>query len=565
MKFAAKFGARCVVTLMVGGVVIGVPLSDALDPVSAASTRSAGAKPLGTTTYPVPVGAIFVSSAGNDSASGSQTAPLKTIGRAITAAPHGGTVVIRGGVYRESLTISNERLTLQPYPNEAVIIRGSRTLSSFIAVGGDWRRDGWNYQFPRQAPETVAANYPMANAPDMVFYDGQPLRQVSKLSQVSGKAFFVDYTTSQLFIGIDPVGHVLEGSYLQTALMLNNADNSIVRGLQFERFATPVNTHGAVVDLSDDVTFEHNIFVDNASSGLSLRGNRTVVAGNTFGFNGQLGLHAFQTDGAVIEDNKINNNNTERFDQFQEAGGAKLVQSVNVQFAGNYVLNNIGNGIWFDIDSDHAVIVRNEAFSNNRNGIQFEISDGAIIAGNTVRSNTDVGIHIIESTNIDVYNNVVYKNDVALTVWDGSRPHLVGNIAIRNNVLMDARATSTALLDVDDKTHTLSGAEMGVTADYNAYCRSVAGTPSRVVDWSRSNTTQANYNSVSAFRAGTGNETHGLACEATVATGFFVKASTGNFALSTSSVGRGAGGALPANVAAALGVTAGVAVDVGLL
>ena len=560
-----KFGARCVVALLVMGATIVAPLAPVTQPSSAAGTRSAGAKPVGTTSYPIPAGALFVAATGSDAAAGSQAAPFKTIGRAIAAAPNGGTVVVRGGIYREALTISNERLTLQPYPNEAVFIRGSRTLSTFVAVAGDWRRDGWNYQFPRQSPETVLASYPMANAPDMVFFDGQPLRQVSRLSQVAGKSFFVDYSLSQLFIGVDPTGHVLEASYLQVGLMLNNADNSVIRGLQFEQFATPVNTHGAVVDQSNDVTFENNVFVDNASSGLSLRGNRTIVTGNSFSFNGQLGLHAFLADDLVIQNNRINNNNTEHFDQYQEAGGAKFVKSVNALVDSNYVLNNAGNGIWFDIDADNATIVRNEVFSNNRNGIQFEISDTAIIAGNTVRSNTATGIHIIESTNLDVYNNVSYKNDLALTVWDGPRLHAVGNVSVRNNVLMDGRASSKVLFDVDDKNHILSGSEMGVTSDYNAYCRSVAGSPARVADWARSNTTQANYSSVSAFRVGTGNETQGLVCEGATATGFFVKVSTGNFALTATSAGRGAGSPLPPNVALALGLTAGVPVDLGLL
>ena len=560
-----KFGAACVVGLLVAGASMTVPIGTPIGRAAWAGVRSVGAKPVGTTAYPIPTGAVFVATTGSDTATGAQSAPLKTIGRAIALAPNGVTIVVRAGVYRESLTISNKRLTLQPYPNEAVFIRGSKTLLTFASVAGDWRRDGWNYRFPQQAPETVMSGYPLANAPDMVFYDGQPLRQVAKLSQVAGKTFFVDYAASQLFIGVDPTAHRVEASYLQTGLMLSNATGSVVRGLQFEHYATPVNTHGAVVDQSDDVTFENNVFTNNASSGVSLRGNRTVVTGNTFSFNGQLGLHAYLADDVTIQSNKINNNNTEHFDQYQEAGGAKLVKSLNAVFSGNYVLNNLGNGIWFDIDSDHATIVRNETFSNNRNGIQFEISDSAIIASNTSRNNTDTGIHIIESTNIDVYNNVSYKNDLALTVWEGPRTHLVGNVTVRNNVFMDGRPSSQTLFDVDDKTHVLSGAEMGVTADYNAYCRSVGGSPPRVADWARNNTAKAGYSSISAFRTGTGNELHGLACEGAIAAGFFVKAGAGNFTLTATSAGRAGGAPLPINVATALGIASGVSVDLGLL
>ncbi len=529
-------------------------------------SQSVGAMPIGTTAYVIPGGAFFVSvTSGSDAARGTLSAPWKTISHAISAAPSGSTLVIRAGVYREGLTINGKRLTLQPYPNEAVFVRGSNVVTSWVASAGVWRRDGWSYQFPRQMPILVLASHPMANAPDMVFYDSQPLRQVAKITQVKGKAFYVDYATSQLTIGVDPAGHLVEGATKSVGLSLVNADGSIIRGLQFEHFATSANSHGAVIDQSTGVTYENDLFIDNAMAGLSLRGSFSEVHNSTFSDNGQLGVHTFQADHVHVADSLIHHNNTEHFDQFAEAGGAKVVSTTNATFERNYVDNNVGNGIWYDIDANSAIIVHNELFSNSRNGIQYEISSGGVIAGNVARNNDDAGIYVVESSNVQVFNNVMFKNDVGLAVWEGIRPPAVANVVIRNNVVMDGRASSTTMLDVDDTTHRLSAAQMGVSTNFNAYCRSSSGTPARVVDWAQANSSQAHYASVPAYRAATGNELSGYSCEGAVATAFFVKVTAGNFALTSTSIGHNAGGALPTNVAAALGVTAGVPVDLGVI
>lgn len=525
-----------------------------------------GAATLGTTTYAVPSGAKFVASTGSDTAAGTQAAPWKTITRGIAGTPNGGTLVIRAGVYRESTDITGKSITMQPFPNEAVTMRGSRVVTGWVSNNAStWRKDGWAYQFPRQQPALVDPARPMANAPDMVFYDGNPMRQVANLNQVRGKTFFVDYATSKLYLGADPTGHTIEASYLQTALTLTNADNSVIRGMQFDRFATPANLRAAVLDVSDRVTFDNDIFMDNAMAGLSMMGSNTVVDRSTFADNGQLGLHAYLTPGASITNSRMKHNNTELFDEQVEAGGAKLSKVTDIRFEGNLFDNNLGHGLWFDINVLDATIVHNEFYSNNGTGLLYEISSSAIIAGNESWANGGAGIRVIESADIDVYNNVLYKNDIALDVFESTRTQNVADVVIRNNVLMDGRPVTVMMLDIDDKTRQLSGAQMGVTADYNAYCRTVASTPPRVADWSRANTTQALYTTVANFSAGTGNETHGYACEGAVAASMFKNAKGGVFTLGVSSIGYNAGEPLPANVASALGVTPGVVVNLGII
>lgn len=81
----------------------------------------AGSAPVGLTSYAVPSGAMFVATTGRDTNPGSSSAPKRTMGAAIAAAPARGTIVIRGGTHHESVIVpSSKPLTIQSYPREAV-------------------------------------------------------------------------------------------------------------------------------------------------------------------------------------------------------------------------------------------------------------------------------------------------------------------------------------------------------------------------------------------------------------------------------------------------------------
>ena len=64
------------------------------------------------TDYPIPAGALFVATSGNDGNSGSEQDPLRTIGTAIQSAAPGGTIVIRAGTYRTGDHSFSKPLTL---------------------------------------------------------------------------------------------------------------------------------------------------------------------------------------------------------------------------------------------------------------------------------------------------------------------------------------------------------------------------------------------------------------------------------------------------------------------
>ena len=64
-----------------------------------------GALPIGSARYSEPAGALYVATSGNDANSGVVGSPLRTLARALSKAPSGGTVILRGGTYHESVDL----------------------------------------------------------------------------------------------------------------------------------------------------------------------------------------------------------------------------------------------------------------------------------------------------------------------------------------------------------------------------------------------------------------------------------------------------------------------------
>src|SRR4051794_30190027 len=74
---------------------------------SSPSTLDRSGNSVPDTNYPIPAGALFVSTSGKDTNSGSISSPLRSITKAINAVRTGGTVVVRGGTYRDGYRSSD--------------------------------------------------------------------------------------------------------------------------------------------------------------------------------------------------------------------------------------------------------------------------------------------------------------------------------------------------------------------------------------------------------------------------------------------------------------------------
>jgi parallel beta-helix repeat protein len=526
---------------------------------------SAGAAPLGTTSYPIPAsGAYFVSPTGHDTDAGTLAAPWKTLSWAVANAPSGSTIVMRAGAYEESVNIVGKQLTIQAYPDEAVTLRGAKRVPTGTVTTVGTRTDwavSWPYNLPVQRPDLLTAAHPYANLPEQVFVNGLPLRQVGDLASVDDSSFYVDNSAAMLYLGIDPSTVTVEASYLQTALRFINAAGSVLRGIQIEKYATPLGAIAPIQVQSPGMTVENVISTWGSAAGISVTAPNVELHDDTFSENGQLGVHALSADNLTLDSVLVTANNTEGFNVSSEAGGVKVSSSQGVIVHDSSFTQNAGNGLWFDVNTANSTIVHNALQDNDTIGLLVELSSGSVIAGNWASGNRSAGITITESSQIDIWNNTLADNGFDLQLIDWTRPQTINGVTIRNNVMYSS-GLPQQLLIVRDYTNQLTAAQMNVTADDDAYCRVDPTFPTHMIAWAAGPILDL-YDSVAQFTSATGNEVNGLACDGASADPMFADAPNHDWHPAAGSPLAQGGVPLAPNVAAALGQPAGATIGIG--
>ena len=452
-----------------------------------AASQPAGSVAVGAARYPVPAGAIFVSTTGSDSNSGSLTHPLATVKAALRRATAGATIVLRGGVYHQSVNVApSASVTIQAYPGEAVWFDGSSAVTTWTRAGSAWATP-WSLHFDDSASFTAGSNaggfvnpaYPMAAHPEQVFFDGVSLTQVADGSTPQAGQFAVDPAAGQLLLGSNPVGHAVRVSDLTQAFVVSG--RVTLRGFGVRNYATSL-PQIATVYLGGRVGGDHLenlVITDNATQGLSVGTSDTIVSQVTASDNGMTGIHSNRASNIVIQNCLVTGNNREHFNAAPAAAGMKITNGDGIVVRGNVVAGNLAvNGIWTDVSTRNFDIVGNTVRANGgRFGIITELSDTGIVAGNVV-SGAQYGYTAFDTGNVKVFNNTFSGNqvwDVGLT-QDARRnsdpatrsvaPWIVRNVQVVDNVFgVDPMFQFYAL---DKATHT-PASQMNIVVNGNYF------------------------------------------------------------------------------------------------
>jgi hypothetical protein len=490
-------------------------------PVPSTQTGT-GAATLGSTAYPIPSGALFVSPSGSDaSGNGSQSAPFASVKKAAAVASPGGTLVLRAGSYNEDVFLTKS-LTIQSYPGESVWMDGSIPVSGWTQSGGTWVHTGWNYQFDSSASFSkgsnaggfVDPNYPMAAHPDQVFVDGRSLNQVS--SNPGAGQFSVDYSSGTLVLGSNPAGHAVRASDLQQAFVAS-AGNVTIQGIGVRNYATSLWQMG-VIYLGGSTGNDHlnNLVVQgNATQGISADTSNVTVDHATVTGNGMTGVHANGASGLLIENSYISGNNAEHFNSNPAAAGIKVTNLNGLTIRNNVIQsNNNGNGIWTDVTVSNFVIVSNQVDAAGAPyGIVTELSQSGVVANN-IETNAKYGYTAFDTGNVRVFNNAFSNN----SVWDvglsqdsrrngdsstaASVPWVVKNIYVANNVF--GTSGNSQFYALDKATHT-PASSMGITITGNDFPRRAGNAQPAMVAWGGANNSSITvYSSPSALDSGVG-------------------------------------------------------------
>jgi len=247
-------------------------------------------------------------------------------------------------------------------------------------------------------------------------------------------------------------------------------------------------------------------------------------------------------------------------------------------FKNNIVENNDAtastHGFWCDLACSNGVIVDNLFRSNGGSGIFYEVSDTGIIASNLIYDNGGYGIRL-GSANTRVYNNTIVNNTGFGGLWfyDDSRSYGYGgttdagpdttNLSFVNNIVADTKNSNTILRAQGQTGQTNTQPDQFfTTVDYNSYLRTSSS--QNLMRWIPAGASETDYKSLATFTSGTSLDAH----SGEVTTGvdpYFINLVSGDYHVRSSGPAYHSGTALPADVAAAIGVSTATGQNRGAL
>ena len=369
----------------------------------------------------------------------------------VAANPPGTTFVLTAGVHRGH--------AIEPLEGQVFLGRPGAILSGAVVVTSFTERDGIWFAEGQEAEERFhgqcESDRPRCGYPEELFVDDMVLEHVGSVSAVGPGRWFFDHDRNTVYLGDDPTGRVVELSILPYAFH-GDVDNVTIEGLVIEKYAV-LAQEGAIDSRRDrddliggsDWAIAHNTVRWNHGVGIAAT-TGAVVTDNRVYENGQLGVAA-KGAGVTFERNEIYGNNTAGFSSGWEAGGSKFAFTSGLVVRDNFVHDNIGVGLWTDIDNIDTRFEGNRVIGNDRMGIFHEISYDAVITDNEVRSNGfgfdawlwGAGIAVSTSVNVEIYGNVVEGNADGIVAIEQDRsdapasygPLSLTNLAVYENVI----------------------------------------------------------------------------------------------------------------------------------
>ncbi len=395
---------------------IAAHVSSAAQPHGAAPQAAAGHQALAirNTSFPIPSGARFVAPGGRDSNPGSVSAPFATIHKALSVVPSGGTVVLRGGTYNQSLGSLRRRVIIQAYPHEAPWIKGARRGTA-LTIGsggaGSYIR-GIGFEYWGTAKNDAIT--------------------------VSGKSVTLDSDTIAYSAG--------------RGIGIYGTNVVVINSMIINSGGSGMNAHRA-----NGLDFEHNVV--SFSNNL----HRSIAPSPTAQLSG---VKVTKTVNTVFRGNDFHDNDSNAlwFDQ----------QSANQFVISNRILLNKGHGLAIEV-SGHSVVAENVIVNNGRDGLKLSGANDAAVYNNTIAGNgwAQIGVYedprhtsglaTSDSTNISLGNNVFMAGTNAqkyvLYSFDLHHP---------------AHLTTTRMLSYDD--HNVYGRANVGRPKYLAYTQASATT-----------------------------------------------------------------------------------------
>ena len=392
--------------------------------------------------------------------------PGENIQAVSDSAGAGATLYIRAGVHRMQQVKTKDNQTFIGEPG--AVLNGSRLLSGWQQDGSRWWVGGQTQQGNRHG--RCEGGSPRCNYPEDLFIDSVRQEHVDSLSKVAPGKWYFDYGADRVYVGDNPGGRQIEVSVTERAFY-GQTNNVTISGFTVEKYANPAQ-HGAIDSRNDnrDSTSGSNWLIIgnkvrlNHGVGIKAAHNARVVD-NHIHSNGQLGIGVVGNN-PLVEGNEIANNGLLGYEFDWERGGSKFAGTVGAVVRDNNVHDNIGRGLWADVNAYDTLFEGNVVVSNTHAGIFYEISYVATIRDNYIASNGYAdqawlwggGIVIAGSPDVEIYNNTLVNNADGIAVLQQDRssdaaqfgPHIIQNIYVHNNNITMTQGLNGVAQDMGD-------------------------------------------------------------------------------------------------------------------
>ncbi|MBA3708280.1 MAG: right-handed parallel beta-helix repeat-containing protein [Planctomycetes bacterium] len=433
---------------------------------------------------------IYVSPSGSDANPGtSVTAPLRSINKAVNSVTAGGRVWIRGGTYREEISMARSGTATAPivisaYNSEKPVIKGSQVVSGWVNhSGGIYKKTGWAFDSQQVFDDGVPlqqigvpAAYGSGTAADGMKY----LTPVgSNLSSMAPDRFWYDRAAKVLYVQLkdssNPANSVIEASTQRRIMTVVGTNYVQIKGLTFRHSsAAAFMVGGCGVELGTNTRLENcDIqWCDFAGVCTGYQKSGDQILNCIISNNGDSGVGTSLHSGFVIRGCTIASNNYRQFNFMWHAGGIKATSDAYGTIDHNTIRDNKGNGVWFDYsDAGNAIMIASNQIINNAGdaGIMLEASKSITVKNNLVTGNGKRGVYIASSDNVGCYDNTFCSNTGVATICVAGMPRTgktLTNISVHGNVVCNNSASDDILIVKENGTDIRN-----ITCDYNLVYR----------------------------------------------------------------------------------------------
>jgi len=370
-----------------------------------------------------------------DSNPGTAQRPFRTISAALATADLNNTkrigtkVSIAPGIYREALSLpvrgdlTDAPLVVEAQQAGSVMVDGTDVWDGWQSgPGGNIFTHAWSYgwglaPYPSGWEGSVVLQ-DITRRREMIFANGQPLRQVLSQGAMVDNSFFVSEQSATVFVRLNsqltPQNTKIEVSVRPLLLRAQGRTNLVLRGLSFYR------GNPAVPDSTVDIVDSSTVLIENCDFSMSNwdgmgveKTTDVTIRNSTAKNNGASGMGGYQLKRFLLQSSEASYNNWRgAMGGFYgwAVAGSKWGSIHDGAFRSYIALGNQARGLWLDFDTVNVSVDAAVIGSNQGDGIFSEANEGPIAITNSYLFSNLSAIAVANSTDITITGNYMYWN-----------------------------------------------------------------------------------------------------------------------------------------------------------